>query len=125
MSLEMDLSKMGFEMFFRPYQVLILRFLWTADSSAKSLEVWNNIKAHYEGSISRASVINSLNAMVDKGILDYTEKTGKGGHHRVYRHRYSETKLREYLASCFISKLLEEFPDETRRTLNQLGISQW
>ena len=59
----------------------------------------------------------SLNAMVDNGILDYEEKTGKGGHRRVYRHRYSETELREYLALCFVEKLLKEFPEETRKVI--------
>jgi len=59
--------------------------------------------------------------MVDVGILGYEEKTGRGGYHRIYRHRYSETELREYLASVFIGKLLEEFPEETRRALSRLA----
>ncbi len=33
---------------------------------------------------SRASVILFLNDMVDEGILEYEEKTGKGRYHRVY-----------------------------------------
>ena len=117
MSLEMDLSKTGYEMFFKPYQVLALRYLWKKPDGGKSLEVWDHVKAQPGGSISRASIINSLNAMVDNGLLDYEEKTGKGGHHRVYRHRYSETELREHLASVFIRKLLEEFPEKTRRVV--------
>ena len=117
MSLEMDLSKTGYEMSFKPYQVLALRYLWTTKSGAKSLEVWNHVKAQPGGSISRASIINNLNAMVDNGILDYDEKTGTGGHHRVYRHRYSEAELKEYLASCIIRKLLKEFPEETRKVI--------
>ena len=113
----MDLSKTGYDMFFKPYQVLALRYLWTAESGAKSLEVWNHVKAQPGGSISRASIINSLNAMVDNGILDYVERTGKGGHHRVYSHRYTETQLKEYLVSQVIGKLLEEFPVETRKAV--------
>ncbi|MBU1180547.1 hypothetical protein KJ885_06395 [Patescibacteria group bacterium] len=117
----MDFSKTGYEMFFKPYQVLALRYLWTIQNGAKSLEVWDHVKTRVEGSISRASIINSLNAMVDNGILDYEERTGKGGHHRVYRHKYSETDLREYLIKHFIEKLLKEFPEETRRALSRLG----
>ena len=117
MSLEMDPSKTGYEMFFKPYQVLALRYLWTAESGAKSLEVWDHVKAQPGGSISRASIINSLNAMVDNGILNYVERTGKGGHHRIYRHRYSEAELREFLASSFIKKLLKDFPEETRKVI--------
>jgi len=115
--MEMDLSKNGYEMFFKPYQVLALRYLWTVESGAKSLEVWNHVKAQPGGFISRASIINSLNAMVDNGILDYEERTGKGGHHRLYRHRYSEEGLKEYLASSFIEKLMKEFPEETRKAI--------
>ena len=117
MSLEMDLSKTGYEMFFKPYQALALRYLWTVNSGAKSLEIWNHVKAQPRGFISRASIINSLNTIVDNGILDYEERTGKGGHHRVYRHRYSEAELREFLASSFIKKLLKEFPEETRKSI--------
>jgi len=117
MSLEMDLYKTGYEMFFKPYQVLALKYLWTVPEGAKSLEAWNRVKAQPGGSISRASIINSLNEMVDNGMLDYVERTGKGGHHRIYRHRYSEEKLREFLASNFIGKLLKEFPKETRKAI--------
>ena len=70
-----------------------------------------------EDSISRASIINSLNAMVDNGVLDYVERTGKGGHHRIYSHKYNETQLKEYLVSQVIGKLLEEFPEETRKAV--------
>ena len=117
MSLEMDLSKTGYEMFFKPYQVHALRYLWTAESGAISREVWEQVNKRLEGSISRASIINSLNDMADNGILDYEEATGKGGRHRIYRHRYSETELREHLAAVFIGKLLKEFPEETRRVV--------
>jgi len=81
--------------------------------------VWDHVKAQPGGSISRASIINSLNDLVDNGILDYEERTGKGGHHRIYSHRYSETEFREHLAAVFIEKLLEEFPMETRRMRSQ------
>jgi len=118
----MDLSKSGYEMFFKPYQVLALRYLWTAESGAISREIWDHVNEQLQGSISRASIINSLNAMVDNGMLDYVEGTGRGGHHRIYSHRYSETRLKEYLASRFIGRLLEEFPEETRKAVKTLGI---
>ena len=120
MSLEMDLSKTGYEMFFKPYQVLALRYLWTVQEGANSREVWDHVNEQLQGSISRASIINSLNAIVDNGLLGYEEKTGRGGYHRIYRHRYNEAELKEYLASSFIRKLLKEFPEETRRALSQL-----
>ena len=116
MSFEMDLSKARYEMFFKPYQIKALRYLWTVEE-AKSVDVWNHVKMLQEGGISRASIINSLNAMADKGILSYVEHTGKGGHHRVYSHRFTEAQLKEYLASSIIVKLLKEFPVETRKAV--------
>ena len=38
--------------------------------------------------ISRASVIFFSNDMVDLGVFDYVERTGKGGHHRIYHPKY-------------------------------------
>ena len=116
MSFEMDLSKAGYEMFFKPYQVQAIQYLWTVEGSAKSVDVWNHVKVLGDG-ISRASIINSLNDMVDHGILDHVERTGKGGHHRVYSHKYTETQLKEYLASSIIMKLFKEFPVETRKAV--------
>ena len=69
MSFEMDLSKTGYEMFFKPYQIQALHYLWTVEE-AKSVDVWNHVKALQEDGISRASIINSLNAMADNGILN-------------------------------------------------------
>lgn len=116
MPLSLDSEKQGLAMFFKDWQAESLRYLWSIQpEGANSRAVWLNVNESLERSISRASIINYLNAMVDNGMLDYEERTGKGGHQRVYRHRYSEAGLREFLASSFIKKLLEEFPDETRK----------
>lgn len=53
--------------------------------------------------------------MVDEGILSFTERTGKGGHHRVYRLDMSESGLKEYLARIVIDKLMAEYPEESKR----------
>ncbi len=67
--------------------------------------------------ISRASIINFLNAMVDEGVLDYDERTGKGGYHRVYRPKLNETSFKKYVAQTVISSLMKDFPVETREVL--------
>jgi hypothetical protein len=69
--------------------------------------------------ISRASIINSLNAMVDEGILGFTEVTGKGGHHQIYSLNKTESQLKQHLAWGFIDKLLAEYPTETRKSIKQ------
>jgi predicted transcriptional regulator len=105
-------------MFFKPYQVEALHVLWKhGPEGANSKTVWDEVNEKEQ--ISRASVINSLSAMVDEGILGYTEKTGKGGHHRVYRLDLTESELKQHLAKVFIDKLLAEYPMETRNVLKQ------
>ncbi len=84
MPLSLETNKQGLEMFFKPYQVEALHVLWRHGSEgANSKTVWDEVNE--KEPISRASIINSLNAMVNEDILGYTEKTGKGGHQRVYR----------------------------------------
>jgi len=118
MSLEMDLSKTGYEMFFKDWQVESLRYLWRVQpGGANSRAVWLNVNESLRGSISRASIINYLNDMVDEGLLTYTETTGKGGYQRVYTIKYGETEFKQHIAGLIISKLLKEYPQETRKAL--------
>ena len=57
--------------------------------------------------------------MVDEGILDYDERTGKGGYYRVYRPKLVETEFRRFLAETVISSLMRDFPEETKEALNE------
>lgn len=65
-----------------------------------------------QGSISRASVINYLNTMVDEGLLTYTETACKGGHHRLYYIKYEEAEFEHHIADQIITKILKEYPQE-------------
>ena len=118
MPFQLDTGKKGLEMFFKKWQVESLRFLWNIyPEGANSRVVHENVNKNLKGSISRASVINFLNRMVDEALLTYTETTGKGGHHRVYHMKYGETEFQERMATLIISKLLKEYPEETRKAL--------
>jgi hypothetical protein len=70
-----------------------------------------------EKTISRASIINFLNAMVDEGVLDYKEKSGKGGYHRVYLPKLDEGGFKKAVAKSVISSLMRDFPKETNEVL--------
>ena len=70
--------------------------------------------------LSRASVINFLDAMVDEGVLGYAETTGKGGYKRIHSFKYDEAGFKEYVATLFIGNLLRDFPEETRKALKEL-----
>ncbi len=121
MPLSIDTGKIGLEMFFKPYQVEALLVLQNrGEEGANSRIVWNTVNETLPSPISRASIINSLNMMVDEGVLSFTERTGKGGYHRVYRLDMSESELKEYLARIVIDKLMNDYPEETRRSASSL-----
>ncbi len=116
-----DSSEKGLGIIMREYQVASMRFLWErGEEGAISREVWvevNKALIEEEKSISRASIINFLNAMVDEGVLKYSEESGKGGYHRVYYSVFDEVGFKEHIATLFVRKLLKEFPDEAETVL--------
>ena len=118
MPLQLDTGKESLDMFFKDYQVESLRYLWSIrPEGANSRAVWTNVNDSLQGSISRASIINYLNAMVDEGLLTYTETTGKGGIQRVYYMKHGEPEFKQHIAGLIIGKLLKEYPQETRKAL--------
>ena len=109
----------GLSKVFRDYQEEALRLVWTKGSEGViSREVWSQVNQNLDGkTISRASIINFLNSLVDEGILDFDERTGKGGYHRVYRPRLEENEFKKYLAETVISSLMKDFPAETKEAI--------
>jgi predicted transcriptional regulator len=109
----------GLSKVFRDYQEEALRLVWNIGSEGViSREVWNQVNQNLDGkTISRASIINFLNSLVDEGVLDFEERTGKGGYHRVYRPRLDENEFKKYLAETVISSLMKDFPKETKEVV--------
>ncbi len=110
--MKFDTDKEGLHTLFRPYQALLLEHLW--ELNRESRVGVNSRQAHRylldkPEKRSRASVINFLNDMVDEGILDYEEKTGKGGYHRVYYPKMSRGKFAVYVTESIKNKLKEVF----------------
>jgi len=113
----------GLSKVFLDYQEEALRLVWKkGEEGMVSREVWSHVNNNLEEkTISRASIINFLNRMVDEGVLDFDERTGKGGHHRVYRSKLSEAEFKKLLAKTVISSLLRDFPNETNEVLRKLS----
>ena len=123
MPLKIDTSEEDLRMILKDYQELALRYLWRLDGEgASSRDIWVQVNKDLKGmgSISRASIINFLNAMADEGILAYTETTGKGGYRRIYRMKYDEAGFKEHIARVVIRNLLRDFPEETRKALKDM-----
>lgn len=116
-----DTSNDGLGTVMREYQVLAMKSLWDrGEESMKSQVVWmhvNKILMEEDKSISRASIINFLNDMVDAGVLKYEERSGKGGYHRVYSPAFDEKGFKRHMVETMISKLLEIWPEEARAVL--------
>ena len=110
-------------MVLKDYQEVALYYLWRIDGKgASSRDVWMQVNDDLAGkrTISRASIINFLNSMVDEGVLNYMEITGKGGHRRIYSAKYNEAEFKEYVAKVVLKNLLRDFPDETRKVLSEV-----
>ncbi len=109
----------GLAKVFKDYQEEAVKFIWeVGDRGAISREVWIKVNERLVGkTISRASIINFLNAMVDEGVLDYDERTGKGGYHRVYRPKLDEPSFKKHVAQIMISSLMKDYPQETREVI--------
>ena len=121
MPLQLDTGEKGLAMFFKDWQIEILRYLWSiCPEGANSRMVHQNVNKTLKASISRASVINYLNAMADEGFLNYTENTGRGGYHRVYTMAYTENEFKRRVAEIIITNLLKEYPQETKKVIQQV-----
>jgi len=71
-SLKMDLSNIALLMFFKPWQLAIMKGLWSSDQGLSSREVWDGI----DRDRSRASVINFLEDMTMEDLISKHEITG-------------------------------------------------
>ncbi len=116
-----DTSKDDLGTVLKDYQEKALGVLWKrGEEGAISREVWaqvNKILIEKEESISRASIINFLNDMVDAKVLNYEERTGKGGYHRIYYPAFDEDGFKRHIIDKVISKLLKIWPEEARAIL--------
>lgn len=118
-----DTEEDGLRTVVKDYQEAALRYVWRLDGGgASSRDVWVNVNKDLMGkrTISRASIINFMNHMVDEGLLGFTEITGKGGHRRIYSSMYDEAGSKRYLAEKIMSKMLETWPEAARAALEAI-----
>ena len=121
MTLIFNPEQKGLTKVLRDYQQEALRSVWkNGENGQTSREVYEYVNGKIDDSISRASIINFLKAMADETVLNYTERTGKGGYHRVYTPRLNESEFKTYIAQTMIASLLKDFPEETKTAINQL-----
>ena len=121
MPLVMKTSQEDLAMFFKDWQIRVLHRLWNIfPAGANSRSVWANVNKCLHGGISRTSVIIYLNHMVNEALLTYTETISIVGRQRIYYTKYSETELKQHIADLIITKLLREYPQETRNMIQRI-----
>jgi len=116
LTLVIDPSRNGLEKVLRDYQIEAMKLIWAHNGEGMtSREVYDatNIKLGGGKSVSRASIINFLNAMCDEGILDYEEETCKGGMRRKYKKGLDEKGFKKFIASEVLISMMNDFPNET------------
>jgi len=94
------------------YKIRIIKAFFENPSNAKSVDVWNFLKETMEKPPSRASVINFLKELADGKYLEYMEKSGKGGYHRVYFLELSDKQ--------FIDKIYKDTQAQLDELLKEL-----
>jgi len=125
MTLIFDPEGDGLAKVLKDYQIEALRIVWAkGDEGFISREVWQQANQTLKGirTISRASIINFLNDMVDEGVLDYRRESGKGGYHRVYTPKMDERGFKKHIIETVVKSLLRDFPEETNEKLKELKL---
>ncbi len=118
--MKLDTDKKGLEAIFKEWHVPLIGELFKGESGSGKLYKFteeHDIRTGGKGSsssVSRASIIFFLNDLVDEEILTYEYRTGKGGHHRVYKMLFTREELAHKLIGQFVNKLLEVFPEESK-----------
>ena len=99
-------KEQGLSTVFFNYEIEALHILWGRSGEyLTSREVWQQVSKKL--TISRASIINSLNRMTKSGVLDYKETTGKGGHRGLYAATKSEAELRRMITGELTQSIKE------------------
>jgi hypothetical protein len=119
MTIVIDPSKEGLEKVLRDYQIKALNIIWNSDNSGMtSREVYQAVNRSLGNkTISRASIINFLNDMVDENVLKYEEETCKGGTRRKYFTGLDETGFKKHVAKVVFKSLMRDFPVQTKEAV--------
>jgi len=116
-------AETGLRKTLKEYEEIALRHIWSiGEEGAGSGKTWEHVNKELdEGkSISRASIINFLNRMVNGGVLGFRDATGKGGHHRIYITKLDERGYEKYIVRTLLESVAKDYPKETKEVLQAL-----
>ena len=120
--LVLDPTQDGLEKVLRDYQIEALKIIWSHNGDGMtSREVYDatNNRLGQGKSVSRASIINFLNAMCDENVLDFEEETCKGGMRRKYKKGLDEKGFKKHIVADVLTSLMSDFPNETLAAIKE------
>ena len=107
-----DTSEKGLLTLFKSYQAALLEHIWKINNPERtgitSGQAHEFLKDHPD-SKSRALLIFFMNNMVEEGVLEYEEKSGKGGYHKVYYPKMNREQFAQRVVETITNKLEEVF----------------
>jgi predicted transcriptional regulator len=119
MSFTFDYKEQGLKKIFKDYEISALNYLWGSSKKQTSRNVWKHVNQVDGIKVSRASIINFLNQMVDEGFLITEETTGKGGHRNIYEQKFDRKEFITEIATILIQSLMTDFKEETISALQK------
>lgn len=111
--MKFDTKQEGLETLFKPYQALLLEWIWELNEKQRKGVTSGQAHIYLQSTSerkSRASVIFFLNDLVEEEILTFEERTGKGGHHRVYFPNMNREEFSDHVVAAINMKLAFIFP---------------
>ena len=126
--MKFDTSEEGLLTLFKPYQAALLEHIWELNGGGRVGITSGQAHKYLQNqpdSKSKALIIFFLNEMVEEGFLDYEERTGKGGYHRVYypkmnKEQYPSRRNPDSPRGHRLSVQLSETSSDSRRSLISL-----
>ena len=120
-NIEYDTAESGLRAVLKDYQELALRAIWANLEGLGSKAVMDRVNTELKpNTISRASVINFLEAMREAGVLKGEERTGKGGHRWIYYPAMDEAGFKQHIARIILESLMRDFPEETAEAVKKI-----
>ena len=118
---EYDTTQTALRAVFKDWQETTFRIIIENPQGLNSREAWEKVNEKLgRDAISRASVINFLQDLLEMGVLTADDHTGRGGHHNVYKPAMNQTQLQQHIAETILNHLISEFPEETKKALKNI-----
>ena len=118
------IGNVGLNAVLKPYQIEIIKYLWAyPDNGKSSKQIYDAVKEKLPDgkTISRTSIIISLNTLVADGVVMFQEITDRRSRRRVYKSKFDESGYKRHIIETLLLILLEEFPEETKKIFSDMN----